>query len=595
MLNIKKYLWLIVGIQISTLALVCFLVRHVSRIFTAPILVIILIGFTAFFYHHLLLPLQGLLKAIRMVSSGNWDYRMSPTKIREMNCIPDTFNDLMIKLQESLEVREKLQEELARAGQVNKDLKVNGYHFHSFFHTDSYAVFIHQPDGQCLDVNEKACVLFGYDKESLLQKSFLDLFPGNEKNECKKAFKTGEHSCSVRFESQMQKKNGALFWGEISTSMGDMESGTMQSIVVDITEKKNMVDRLRLSEEKFRSFIETANDAMFITDANGQITYLNRAMQDWLGCSMDMCLGGDFLSYFSQGDREKYPAIRDLLQPNTGDVLEIRLRTSGNEETVGELKTIGVFDDQGTFLGLRGIFRDITERKKIEEAQRLTQLGRLAADVAHELKNQLTVMYTLAELSLMDNTDMDEMRENVQNIYEQCGHINQVVKRLLLFSRPGKEQFHEVDIHYPIDLVYQLLVKKLRHDKIELIRNFGTDLPKVNMNEKQMNEVFMNLIQNAAEAMTEGGEIEVSTQYSNGMVRVDVRDNGCGIPKEHLKKIFDPFFTTKDYGTGLGVSACYGIIKAHGGYLTYSSEVGKGTTATVYLPANDPENSSISE
>jgi two-component system NtrC family sensor kinase len=156
-----------------------------------------------------------------------------------------------------------------------------------------------------------------------------------------------------------------------------------------------------------------------------------------------------------------------------------------------------------------------------------------------------------------------------------------------MFSRPSKEETKEVEINEIIEFVLKLIEHQYSLEDIKVARDLGEGLPKVKVDEKQIHEVFMNLCRNSADAMIPGGggTLTIRTSKENGFVKVEVEDTGSGISEENLQKIFDPFFTTKEHGTGLGLSVCYGIIQSHGGELKYTSEVGKGTTATILLPA----------
>ncbi len=153
-----------------------------------------------------------------------------------------------------------------------------------------------------------------------------------------------------------------------------------------------------------------------------------------------------------------------------------------------------------------------------------------------------------------------------------------------MFSRPSKGEIKEVSINESISFILKLLEHQYSLANIKIVRNYTSSLPKVKIDEKQMHEVFMNLIKNAAEAMPGGGDITISTKKEADNIRIDFKDTGEGISEENIKKIFDPFFTTKEQGTGLGLSVCYGIVQAHGGKLRYESRLGEGTKAIILLP-----------
>ena len=208
----------------------------------------------------------------------------------------------------------------------------------------------------------------------------------------------------------------------------------------------------------------------------------------------------------------------------------------------------------------------------------------MSADVAHEVNNPVTIIMGNAELALMDEPEDSKYKKIFQIIVDQCEAATNIVKRLLMFSKPSKEDYKEVNINSAIDIIVNLVESQFKHGGVKITKSFSQELPPVKVDEKQMQEVFMNLLRNSFEAMTEGGSVTVKTSYDEDNVRIDFTDTGSGISEEDLKKILDPFFTTKKHGTGLGLSVCYGILQAHGGDLKYTSKLGEGTTATVLLP-----------
>jgi signal transduction histidine kinase len=244
-----------------------------------------------------------------------------------------------------------------------------------------------------------------------------------------------------------------------------------------------------------------------------------------------------------------------------------------------------VFDENGDLAGVRGIFRDITEREKVVESQRLANLGKLAADVAHEVNNPITIILARAEMLKAKRKDDEDIQEKMQIIISQCEDAISIVKRLLKFSKPSKKQFTRININDRIKTVIDLIGHQFLSCQVSINTYFAGNLPEVEADEKQIQEVFMNLLRNAKEAIGADGKVEIYTYEKKGRVYADIKDSGEGISSETMNKIFDPFFTTKENGTGLGVSVCYGIMRAHNGDLQYFSKKDEGTTARVILPA----------
>ncbi|MFH1578296.1 MAG: ATP-binding protein, partial [Candidatus Omnitrophota bacterium] len=212
--------------------------------------------------------------------------------------------------------------------------------------------------------------------------------------------------------------------------------------------------------------------------------------------------------------------------------------------------------------------------------------GELTADMAHELNKPLMAVYGGSQLCsiLIKDIKDEKLKKNLQIIFEQTQKAKDIIQRVLTFSKPNKGQTKELDINDTVDFIAQLVEDQYSLANIKIIRNYTPNLPRVTIDQRQISEVFMNLIRNASEAMPKGGSIAISTSRQEDNIYIDFKDAGTGMSEEILQQIFNPFFTTKKLGAGLGLSVCYGVIKAHGGELKYKSKLDEGTTATVVLP-----------
>ncbi|MFC1514382.1 nitrogen regulation protein NR(II) [Candidatus Omnitrophota bacterium] len=227
---------------------------------------------------------------------------------------------------------------------------------------------------------------------------------------------------------------------------------------------------------------------------------------------------------------------------------------------------------------------DITERKEIEKAQRLTQLGKLIANIAHEVNNPLMVISGRAQLSLMEKINNKVLQRNLAIIMDECQRAKSIIERVLEFSRPAKGECKETAINSVLERVLSIIEQQFKLGNVDFKRRFADGLPTVLTDEKQIQEVVLNLLNNARDAMPRGGLIDISTQRQGNFVQVDLKDNGSGMDGETLSRLFEPFFTTKEKGTGLGLPICLSIIKTHEGDLKFLSLPGVGTTATILLP-----------
>jgi len=225
------------------------------------------------------------------------------------------------------------------------------------------------------------------------------------------------------------------------------------------------------------------------------------------------------------------------------------------------------------------------------QSQRLAALGKLAAGIAHEINNPLGGILVLSSLVLEDLKEDDPHRENLQEVIKQTMRCRDIVKGLLQFSRQEKGKTEYVNVNDVLNSTLSLIEKQAMFHDIDVIKNFEQDLPMILGDQSQLQQVLINIILNAVQAMKEIGKLTIDTYHDNknDMVVIDVNDNGCGIPEDALDRIFDPFFTTKEVGegTGLGLAIAYGIVTKYQGRMTVKSKVEEGTTFTIKIPVVD--------
>jgi two-component system NtrC family sensor kinase len=224
-------------------------------------------------------------------------------------------------------------------------------------------------------------------------------------------------------------------------------------------------------------------------------------------------------------------------------------------------------------------------------AGKMAALGELAAGVAHEINNPLTGVLTFSSLMLKKADESHPWRKDLENVVQQTTRCRNIVKGLLDFARQRKPDKKEWDIHLLIDNTLTLLAEQVRFQNIKIDKQFKAGIPMLFVDGDQIQQVFMNILLNAADAMAgNGGNLSIKTDLKDGSAEISFTDTGCGISKEHLSKLFDPFFTTKETGkgTGLGLAISYGIVQSHGGDIEVESQVGKGSTFRIKLPIEKP-------
>jgi two-component system, NtrC family, sensor kinase len=227
--------------------------------------------------------------------------------------------------------------------------------------------------------------------------------------------------------------------------------------------------------------------------------------------------------------------------------------------------------------------------------EKMTSLGQMAASIAHEINNPLAgvLVYTklLAKKVSGGTFKQEEALDQLSKMESEVSRCSRIIRNLLDFARQTEPMLRHVDVNQVLEQVLSMVGHQAQLQNVEVVREFTSPMPKVMADFDQLQQVFTNLMLNAIQAMQEGGTLTLRTSAENGKVRVDVEDTGCGIPKEHLHKLGTPFFTTKEKGkgVGLGVAVVHGIVERHNGKITVQSEVGKGTTFTVYLGVHNDE------
>ncbi|MBI4800792.1 MAG: GAF domain-containing protein [Desulfarculus sp.] len=337
------------------------------------------------------------------------------------------------------------------------------------------------------------------------------------------------------------------------------------------------------AREYLQHLLDTAGDLILIAGPDGRITYANQAASD-LGLDPQGLLGRELASLFSDQTRASL-----ILKERQRLSEELELKSDGGQSLLALVSTTPL-ERSGEVLA---ILRDVTRRRVLERqlmhAEKLASVGILAAGVAHEIGNPLSAVSGYAQLLTKDGVSEAERQEFARAIASQAERIDRIIRDLLDYSRPSPYAGQAIEVNQAIEAVLNMFFtsKRLAHHNLDIKRDLARELPPVRMDRDQLQQVVLNLVMNAAQAMDKGGHLTIRTRVQEGWVRIEFQDSGPGIPAAHLPLIFDPFFTTKPVGqgTGLGLSICDRIVSATGGRLDVKSKQGKGTTFTVLLPA----------
>ena len=364
-----------------------------------------------------------------------------------------------------------------------------------------------------------------------------------------------------------------------------------------------MLEKVRLQKELIEtknfleSIVEKAGDAISVVDLEGKVLYWNEGAEKIYGYKKEE-VGGKKLSQFLYPRDERLRAEEEKLtdqlmaRVKRGEVVpnvEVKRQTKEGREIITSMTISPLRDAEGRIVGVSRICKDITDLKKAEErlilAERLSSLGELTAGVAHELRNPLAGIKINTQI-LSRKKDLPEMEKKLMNsTQEGIEKIQKIVDDMLHFAKPKPSHFREEEINEVVEESMAILQTKLKKANIISVFKQGQGLPKVRIDIHQIQQVLINVLLNAIQAMEKGGTLTIRTFSENeNDVGIEVRDTGVGIPRPHLKKIFDPFFTTKSEGTGLGLSISLKILENHGATIDVVSEEGKGSTFTIYFP-----------
>ena len=272
----------------------------------------------------------------------------------------------------------------------------------------------------------------------------------------------------------------------------------------------------------------------------------------------------------------------------------------------GEFKLIKTQETPDEMSGLIRNFNQMVfaleqKQEQLVQSKKMATIGTFSSGIAHEINNPLNniSLSTDTLIEEYDSLDEEEIKEILDDIMAQTERASKIVRNLLDFSRAQSSEMQTIHIDYILHKTTELVANELRIHKISLLKQIEDLLPQTNGDLQKLQQVFLNLIINAEQAIGDYGTITVKAALAdNDFIRTDISDTGPGIDPEHLEQIFDPFFTTKEAGkgTGLGLAIVYGIVKEHGGYIEVASKLGEGTTFSVYLPVyKDPKESAAAE
>jgi PAS domain S-box-containing protein len=490
-------------------------------------------------------------------------------------------------------------------------------HLEELFEQAPEAVAILSTNDRVLRANKEFTRMFGYEPDEVLERLITDLIVPDEflqsSQEYTRQLNDGRR---IEVDTIRRRKDGShvqvsLLVVPITSAAGEHLSN--YAIYRDITERKRAEEQLRESEARFQAMADTAPVMIWMTGTDALCNYFNKPWLEFTGRTMEQEVGTGWVQGVHPDDVQAcFDGFLPAFHARKPFTMEYRLRRVDGEYRLVIESGIPRFTGGGEFAGYIGSNIDITDRKRAEEERerlrqmqadlahinRVSTMGELTASLAHEIKQPISAAVIDARTCLKwlvrDQPDIKEAREAVTRIIGDVTRASEIITRIRSLFKKGETQRELVDLNEIIREMMALLHVEAGRYSVSIRTELAADLPNINADRVQLQQVFMNLMLNGIDAVNEtnvAGELTITSQRNpDDQLLVSVSDTGVGLPPENADKIFDAFFTTKSQGTGMGLSISRSIIESHGGRLWATPNSDRGTTFQFTLP-NDLKDS----
>jgi PAS domain S-box-containing protein len=475
------------------------------------------------------------------------------------------------------------------------------------------ALAVLSTDDRIVRINQEFTRMFGYKTDEVLQRPINDLIVPETEIECSREYtlqlKQGRR---VAVETVRKRKDGTEVYVSLLAVPVISTSGEQivnYAIYRDVTDRKHAEDRLRESEARFQAMADKAPVSIWMTGTDGLCNYFNKPWLDFTGRTMEQEVGLGWTEGVYPDDVQScFDGFLPAFHAQKPFRMEYRLRRADGEYRWVIESGIPRYTPAGEFEGYIGSNIDITDLKRAEEERerlrqaladlahinRVTTMGELTVSLAHEIKQPISAAVmdagTCVEWLARDKPDIEEARNTVSRIVQDVTRASDIIDRIRFLFKKGETHRELTDVNQVIGEMIVLLHSEAGGHSIAILTELAADLPLISADRVQLQQVFMNLMLNAIDAMKERnapGELTIKSQHNpDGQMLVSVSDTGPGLPPAQADKIFEPFFTTKPQGTGMGLSISRSIIESHGGRLWATANSERGATFQFTLPTD---------
>jgi len=468
--------------------------------------------------------------------------------------------------------------------------------YRELFDSIQEGLFFATPDGRFLDVNDAMVRMLGYaSREELLRADVSPhLYPVPEARD-KFLRALSERGVLRNYEETLRRKDGTLLHTlQNITAVRDARGriGQIRGLMLDVTEQKTFQSQLQRERDFNQKILNTTQSMILVLDTAGLISYANRRCYE-AGFQENELIGNRLVDWVEATHQEDFDAaLETTAHGHQVENLELRVRRGDGSMGHFSISLSPMRDEQNAVNSVVVVMTDITDaallQAKLAHSEKMATIGRLVSGVAHEVNNPLAAILGFTDL-LLENPEVPvSAREDLQIILQETQRTKDIVQDLLSFARQRPVQRELVRVNSVLRQTIKLRSYDFASHGVEVVEDFEEALAAALGDSQQLQQVFLNILNNAYDAVQEAGHrgcIRIHTRRQAEMIEVAISDNGTGISDP--QRIFDPFYTTKQVGkgTGLGLSICYGIVRAHGGEIQcWSNEAGAGSTFVVRLP-----------